>query len=154
MELHQASAKSPDFRKRMYTVVEVIELAKVSLRKVRLWTERGLLVPMYIATGAEGNRPTYYYSESQVMKAVIILEMRRRKLPLKAIEIVDRKLKKRGLRLEESGNYLLTNGQTVCLANDPGEAVDLLKHRGQMLLIAIYEPLLEIQKQLQSRMTG
>jgi DNA-binding transcriptional MerR regulator len=152
MTIHKERAEGPDVSQRIYTSVQLMDFAGISLRKVQHWTKHGLLFRMFIATGAHGNRPTCYYSAAQVKKAVLIREMCQRGLPLKAVIAVDTYLKRRGLRLEESGKYLLTNGKTACYASSETEVVeDLLKHKGQMLLIAMYEPLQKIEKQLQSK---
>jgi DNA-binding transcriptional MerR regulator len=152
--LHESVARSADLTKRRYTVPELMRVTDISLQKVRYWKEIGLLVPSWVASDARGCRPAYYYSAQNVVKAVMIIEMCKRGLSLREVHTIDKNLKKDGLRLEESAKYLLTNGETACYASSPTEVVDILKHRGQMLLVLMDEPVKALHKQLRSRMVA
>lgn len=152
MALHETLRQSSDLRKRIYTVPELIRITGISLQKIRDWNKDGLLVPHWTASDAQGSQPKSYYSTQDVIKALMILEMCRRGLTVIQVKKVEKNLGDRGLRLDESVKYLLTNGDTACYASSPSEVVDILKHNKQMWLIPIHECAQDLNKKLKSKM--
>ncbi|SRR6266436_2028744 len=149
--LYETLRQSGDLKKRIYKLPELLEITGISLQKIRHWNEMGLLVPRFKAVDAQGSQPRFYYSTQTVIKALMIREMCGRGLSLRQVQRVEKNLGGRGLRLDESVKYLVTNGSTACYSSSPSEAVvDILKHPQQMWLIPIYECEQELNKKLKS----
>lgn len=128
--------------KRLYTVSDLVRVVGISRTQVGYWRRNKLLIPTLQASGARGSNPAYFYSPDDVMRALIFAYLKQRRFSLRQIKQVARNIEKDGVRLDKSGTYLLTDGYSVYYANNDHEAVDVLKHHGQMLLLVpIHEQL-------------
>lgn len=91
--------------------------------------------------------PSSFYSAEEVVKAMIIADLKRAGFSLRQIQQVARNLKEHGIKLDKSENYLLTDGYSVYYARTDNEAVDILKHHRQMLLlIPLHEQVEKLQR--------
>jgi DNA-binding transcriptional MerR regulator len=145
-KLYRTLAKSADLKRRRYTVPELRRITGITPRQVRHWEEIGLLIPSWRDSEARGSQPVAYYAARDVIKALIIIEMTERGLSLAKVREVSRNLGKKGILLDESSKYLLTDGISVYYAENPSEVVDILKHNDQMLLISLYEHVEAVRK--------
>jgi DNA-binding transcriptional MerR regulator len=148
--LNEALARSTDLKRRRYTVPDLKLLTEMSPRQVRHWEEIGLLVPSFRDESSRGNQHAAFYSSRDVVKALMIREMMKRGLSLKAIRKLATNLNERDLRMDECVKYILTDGNTVCYAESPSRIVDILKNNKQMLLICMHERVQEMKKKIRS----
>ena len=78
---------------------------------------------------------------------MIICHLKRAGFSLRQIQQVARNLEEHGIRLDASENYLLTDGYSVYYASSDNEAVDILKHHRQMLLLVpVYEQIEKLKR--------
>ena len=84
---------------------------------------------------ARAGSPASFYSAEEVVKAMIICDLKRAGFSLRQVQQVTRNLQEHGIRLDTAENYLLTDGYSVYYADSDNEAVDILKHHRQMLLL-------------------
>jgi DNA-binding transcriptional MerR regulator len=136
-----ASGTTPqDLAKRLYTAPELMRLAGMSRKQVSYWAQIGLVAPVFHDPQAAGGRPSLFYSAAEVVKAMIICELRRRGFSLRQVQEVAKNLEEGNINLYDSQAYLLTDGYSVYYAFDDGEVVDVLKnHRQLLLLVPIHE---------------
>jgi len=132
-------AKSATLRNRRYTISELLQITGMTRRQAVYWAQIGLLTPKMRNPKAAGRQPTSFYSVREVVKALIICDLLKRGISLQQVQRLARYLEKHGIRLDESEDYLITNGPTVIFAQNGAEAIDILKHQGQMLLVPIHE---------------
>ena len=125
--------------RRLYTVSELILIAAVTRRQAAYWTQRGLLVPTLRDPKAAGSQPASFYSASEVVKASIISDLLNRGISLQQVQRLALYLRRHGIQLDEAEDYLITDGSTVIFAKNGAEAIDILKHQGQMMLVLIHE---------------
>lgn len=144
--LNNASSKSRNLNKRSYTVPEMIRLTERTRRQLIYWEEINLLKPKFRDPKASGSKPRAFYSAKEVVKALIICDMLDRGLSLQQIQRVIENLEKRGVRLDESEDYLLTDGKTVFFAKTYEKVIDILKHEGQMMLVLIHEQIVKLKE--------
>jgi len=98
-------------------------------------------------TAVRTGHPASFYSAEEVIKAMIIADLKRAGFSLRQIQQVARNLEEHGIRLDKSENYLLTDGYSVYYAGSDNEAVDILKHHRQMLLlIPVHEQIEKLQR--------
>jgi DNA-binding transcriptional MerR regulator len=129
-----------DLAKRLYTAPELMRLAGMSRKQVSYWAHIGLVAPAFHDPQAVGGRPSLFYSATEVVKAMIICELRRRGFSLRQVQEVAKNLEEREINLYDSQAYLLTDGYSVYYAYDDGGVVDVLKnHRQLLLLVPIHE---------------
>jgi DNA-binding transcriptional MerR regulator len=136
-----ASSTTPsDLAKRLYTAPELMRLAGMTRKQVSYWARIGLVSPSFQDPQAVGGRPSLFYSATEVVKAMIICELRRRGFTLRQVQEVAKNLRESDIDLYDSQAYLLTDGYSVYYAFDDGEVVDVLKnHRQLLLLVPIHE---------------
>lgn len=144
--LTNASSKSGSLKKRSYTVPELIRLTERTRRQLIYWEEINLLTPQFRDPQAAGSKPRAFYSAREVIKALIICDMLDRGLSLQLVQKVILNLNRRGIRLDESEDYLLTDGNTVLFAESNEKVIDILKHEGQMMLVPIHEQVEKLAK--------
>jgi DNA-binding transcriptional MerR regulator len=137
--LTNASSKSKKLTKRSYTVPQLMRLTERTRRQLGYWEDINLLKPQFRDRKAAGSNPRAFYSAREAVKALIICDMLDRGLSLQQIQKVTLNLEKRGIRLDESEDYLLTDGNTVLYARSNEKVIDILKHEGQMMLVPIHE---------------
>jgi DNA-binding transcriptional MerR regulator len=134
------AASTPDLTKRLYTAPELMRLAGMSRKQVSYWAQIDLVTPTFQDPKAAGGRPSLFYSAPEVIKAMIICELKRRGFTLRQVQEVAKNLQESQIDLHESQAYLLTDGYSVYYAFDDGQVVDVLKnHRQQLLLVPIHE---------------
>jgi DNA-binding transcriptional MerR regulator len=133
--------------KHLYTAPELMRLTGMSRKNVTYWAKIGLVSPTLRNPNAENGRPALFYSGTEVVKALIVCELRRRGFSLRQVQQVARNLQERGIELYESEAYLLTDGYSVYYAFNDGEVVDVLKHHHQLLLLVpIHEQVAKLQE--------
>jgi DNA-binding transcriptional MerR regulator len=135
-----SSATRSDLTKRLYTAPELMRAAGMSRKQVSYWARIGLVAPTFQDPRAAGGRPSLFYSATEVVKAMIICELKRRGFSLRQVQEVAKNLQEFDIDLYDSQAYLLTDGYSVYYAFDDGEVVDVLRnHRQQLLLVQIHE---------------
>lgn len=133
--LRRTSLKRSDLRKRHYTVPELLGLASITRKQVDYWAKINLLNPVMREAKVLVGRPASFYSAAEVVKAMIIADLKRAGFSLRQIQQVARNLEEHGIRLDQSESYLLTDGYSVYFASSDNEVIDILKHHRQMLLL-------------------
>jgi DNA-binding transcriptional MerR regulator len=132
---------------RLYTVSELMRLTGMSRKQVGYWADIGLVEPSLQDPNAAGGRPSYFYSATQVLKAMVFCDLRRRGYSLRQVRDVARNLRDDQLDLSQSQAYLLTDGYSVYYAFSDGEAIDVLKHHRQgLLLVQIHEHVAKLRE--------
>ena len=133
--------------KHLYTAPELMRLTGMTRKQVTYWARIGLIVPTLRDPHAEHGKPVLFYSGTEVVKALIVCELRRSGFSPRQVQQVARNLQERGIQLYESEAYLLTDGYSVYYAFSDGEVVDVLKHHHQMLLLVpIHEQVAKLQE--------
>jgi len=133
--LRRTPLKRSDLRKQHYTVPELLGLASITRKQVDYWAKINLLNPIMREAKALVGRPASFYSAAEVVKAMIIADLKRAGFSLRQIQQVARNLEEHGIRLDKSESYLLTDGYSVYFASSDNEVIDILKHHRQMLLL-------------------
>lgn len=133
--LKPLSSKTGKPSKRLYTVPELLGFTGMTRKQASYWAHIKLLSPRMRAPKARTGSPSSFYAAEEVVKAMIICDLKRAGFSLRQIQQVTRNLEEHGLRLDALQNYLLTDGYSVYYANSDNEAVDILKHHRQMLLL-------------------
>ncbi len=143
----QGLAQQERFSKRLYTAPELMRLTGMTRKQVTYWAQIGLITPTLRTSNTDSGRPALYYSSMEVVKALIVCELRRSGFSPRQVQQVARNLQEHGIQLYESEAYLLTDGYSVYYAFSDGEVVDVLKHRHQMmLLVPIHEQIAKLQE--------
>jgi DNA-binding transcriptional MerR regulator len=136
-----------ELTKRLYTARELMTLTDMTRRQVEYWAEIDLLRPTFRKPHAHGRRPALFYTVSDVVRAMIICELRCRNFSLQQVRQIVRNLQEQGLDLSRSELYLLTDGHSVYYAFSDREVMDVLKQHHQMLLLLpIHEQLARLQQ--------
>jgi len=148
--LNDTLRQSANLQRRRYTVPELRQLTEMTPRQVRHWEAIGLVVPSFRDRSSRGSQHAAFYSSKEVVKALMIREMMKRGLSLKAIRKLARNLNEKNLRMDECVRYILTDGKTVCYAESPNTIVDVLKNNKQMLLICMYECVEQMKKKIRA----
>jgi DNA-binding transcriptional MerR regulator len=133
--------------RRLYTAPELMRLTGMTRKQVTYWAKIGLIIPTLRDSNADNGRPALFYSSTEVIKALIVCELRRSGFSPRQVQQVARNLQEQGIQLYESEAYLLTDGYSVYYAFSDGEVVDVLKHHHQMLLLVpIHEQVAKLQE--------
>ena len=145
--LGQRLGHGRNLSKRLYTAPELIRLTGMSRKQVEYWAKIKLLKPKVQKSTAKIGQAAYFYSALDVVKALIICELRQNHFSLRQVQVVARNLEEHGLRLEAPDMYLLTDGYSVYYANNKDEVIDTLKHnRQRLMLIPIQEQIRKLIK--------
>lgn len=145
--LRRIPSKISDLKKRQYSVPELIGLTGISRKQVDYWAKTRLLSPLMRDVKAAIGQPASFYTAAEVVKAMIIADLKRAGFSLRQIQQVARNLEEHGISLAKAENYLLTDGFSVYYANSDNEVIDILKHHRQMLLlIPIHEQVEKLRK--------
>jgi DNA-binding transcriptional MerR regulator len=122
---------------KVFSSAEVARLSEVSLRQLQWWDEQRVVSPKH-----EGHKRLYALEE--VVEVSVIAELRRKGFSLQKIRRVLRFLQKEmAKRLDEilaveEEHFLLTDGKSVYLEQDPGRMLELMKNARQaMFLISV-----------------
>lgn len=134
-DLRRISAKKTDLQKRHYTIPELVKFSGISRKQVEYWAKINLLTPAMREVNAMIGRAGSYYSAEEVVKAMIIADLKRAGFSLRQIQQVARNLQEHGIKLNQSENYLLTDGYSVYYASNNSEVIDIFRHHRQMLLL-------------------
>lgn len=121
--------------KPLYTAPDLMRLTGMTRKQVTYWARIGLLKPKLRNPKAVPGQPGLFYSAVEVIKALIVCDLRRAGFTPRQVQQVARNLERQGMRLDESEAYLLTDGYSIYYASSDNEVVDLLKHHRQMLLL-------------------
>lgn len=133
--------------KHLYTAPELMHLTGMTRKQVSYWARIGLITPTLRDPNACAGKPALFYSGTEVVKALIVCELRRCGFSPRQVQKVASNLQKRGIELYESEAYLLTDGYSVYYAFSDDEVVDVLKHHHQMLLLVpIHEQVAKLQE--------
>ncbi len=111
--LTPGSLKRTNPGKRLYTIPELLGITGISRKQVAYWAQIKLLNPVMRATASRAGSPTSFYSPQEVVKAMIISDLKRAGFSLRQIHQVARNLEANGIRLDKNENYLLTDGYSV-----------------------------------------
>lgn len=127
------------FDKSRYTLEEVMRLADMTRSQVVNLSKVGLVVPRWRTYSKRGlGRRPMYYSCEDVLRVLIISDMRQAKFSLQQVRRVIRNLEELGLAID-AHSYLLTDGHSVQVLNGSDEVIDILRHKRQMLLLVSVE---------------
>ena len=133
--------------RRLYTAPELMRLTGMTRKQVTYWAKIGLIKPALRDSNADYGQPSLFYSSKEVIKALIVCELRRSGFSPRQVQQVARNLQEQGIQLYESKAYLLTDGYSVYYAFSDGEVVDVLKHHHQMLLLVpIHEQVAKLRE--------
>ncbi len=133
--------------KRLYTVPELMRLTGMTRKQVGYWAKIGLVEPTARDPNAGTGRPASFYSAADVVKALIVCELRRDGFSLRQVQQVARNLQEHGVDLHDSEAYLLTDGYSVYYAFSESEVVDIHKnHRQMLLLVPIHEQVAKLRE--------
>jgi DNA-binding transcriptional MerR regulator len=132
---------------RLYTVPELIRLTGMTRKQVTYWARIGLVRPIFRDTQASIGHPASFYSAAEVIKALVICELRRAGFSPRQVQQVALNLEEHGIHLHDSESYLLTDGYSVYLAESNNEVIDILRnHRQMLLLVPIHEQVAKLRK--------
>lgn len=132
--------------KHIYTMPELMKLAGISRKQATYWTKIKLVNPLRKVKARTGE-PAMFYSAEEVVKTMIISDLKRSGFSLRQIEQVVKNLEEHGISLEKSQNYLLTDGYSVYYASNDNEVIDILKHnRQRLLLVLVHEQIEKLKK--------
>lgn len=133
--------------KSLYTAPELMRLTGMTRKQIGYWAKIGLVNPDFHDPLAGIGRPALFYTAAEVVKALIVCELRRAGFAPRQVKQVARNLQERGVRLDNSEAYLLTDGYSVYYAVSDDGVVDVLKHHRQMLLLVpIHEQVARLQE--------
>src|SRR5437016_2050434 len=105
-----ASALSERLAARLYTVPELMRLTGMTRKQVSYWAHIGLIVPILRNPNASTGQPASFYAAKDVVKALIVCDLRRRGFTPRQMQLVARNLLEHDIELYESEAYLLTDG--------------------------------------------
>ncbi len=118
-----------------YTVPELMRLTRMTRKQVEQAARNNLLKPTVRDHNARVGQPASFYAATEVLKALIVSELRHARFTPSQIQQVAHNLEERGITLDESQPYLLTNGYSVYFASSKDEVIDILKNQQQMLML-------------------
>jgi DNA-binding transcriptional MerR regulator len=117
-----------------FSTHEVLQLTGATARQLQWWDEHRLIVP-------ERDGRKRAYSPGDLADIVVVLELRRRRVPLqrvrRALVFLREKLNARFADLvgEESDHQLLIDGDRLYLETEAQQIFDLLKNSEQAVLV-------------------
>lgn len=127
--------------------MELMQLTGMTRKQVDYWKQIGLVRPTLVDTQAGPGQPALFYSGTEVVKALIVCELRRRGFTPRQMQQVARNLEEHDIQLYESEAYLLTDGHSVYYAFSSTEIVDVLKyHRQLLLLLPVHEQVAKVRE--------
>ena len=133
--------------KRLYTVPELVGLTGITRKQVSYWERIKLLNPRMREPNARAGSPSAFYAPEDVVKALVICDLKRSGFSLRQIQQVINNLEEYGIRLDGSKNFLITDGYSVYYADNNNEAVDILRHhRQRLLLVPVHEQVEKLKK--------
>lgn len=146
MSISEELAADERIIRRLYTAPELMRLTGMTRKQVTYWAKIGLIIPIFRNPKADNGKPSLFYSDKEVIKALIVCELRKRGFSPRQVQQVARNLQELGVQLFESEAYLLTDGYSVYFAYSDSEVIDVLKHHSQMLLLVpLHEQIAKLQ---------
>jgi DNA-binding transcriptional MerR regulator len=134
-------------KKKYYTIPELARLTGLSRRQIDYWTELKLIAPSLKNPDAHGGgKPASFYSTLEALKILVFSDVKQRGFSLAQIRQLNRNVAGNGVKLDEVGAYLITDGVTILYASSDNEVVDILKNNRQMLLVPIHEQIEKLKK--------
>jgi len=131
-----------------FTSNEVVALTGTTARQLQWWDERHIVQPQH-----KGHRRLY--SIENLTEIAVILDLRRRRVPLQRVRKVIRLLQREfGKSLAESVSrrsecHLLTDGNTVYFETSARQVVDILKNTNQpMLAVCLTDKVREVKAEI------
>jgi DNA-binding transcriptional MerR regulator len=124
-------------KKRYYTIPELTKLTGLTRRQLDYWASKKLIAPSVTNPQQRGGKPASFYSPTEALKILIFSDVKRRGFSLIQIRQLQRNFVGNGVRLDEAGTYLVTDGVTIFYARSDTEVIDILKNNRQMLLVPI-----------------
>jgi hypothetical protein len=122
-----------------YSMEEVMEVTGLSREKVAyLWKSELIGEPLRIYSKSRKELPTLSIPVHDVLKALIITDIRNAKFSLQKVRKLAKHLEELGMHLDATA-YLLTDGKSIKVATNNDEVVDVLKHFRQMFLLVSLE---------------
>lgn len=126
-----------------YSVEEVMEITDLSREKVSyLWKAKLIAEPLRTYSQSRKKLPLLSIPVHDVLKALIITDIRNAKFSLQKIRKVAKNLEELGMQFDAKA-YLLTDGKSIKVARTNDEVVDVLKHYRQMFLLVSLEDQIE-----------
>ncbi len=133
--------------KQLYSAPELMRLAGISRKQVDYWARIGLITPKVRRWDAPPGQPSLLYAGTEVVKALIICDLRHRGFSLRQVQQVARNLEEHSINLYEAEAYVLTDGHSVYYAFSNNEVVDVLKrHRQMLLLVPVHEQIAKLRE--------
>jgi DNA-binding transcriptional MerR regulator len=131
----------------LYTASELMRLTGMTRKQVTYWARIELITPVLHDTSAPRGRPSLFYSATEVVKAMVVCDLRRAGFTPRQVQKVAKNLEECNIDLYTSQPYVLTDGYSVYYAFSDGEVVDVLKnHRQSLLLVPIGEHIEKLKK--------
>ena len=134
----QALAKKVlDFHpeKSQYSMEEMMELTGLRRHKVMYLCKNGLIrQPFREYSRSRRKLPRVYFPVQDVLKALIITDIRDANFSLAKVRKLAAHLEELGTELNADA-YLLTNGKSIQVARTEDEVMDVLKHNRQLYLL-------------------
>jgi DNA-binding transcriptional MerR regulator len=125
-------------------VRELMRMTGLTRAQIVNLEKTGLVVPKWREySDLRPERPAVYYSEKEILKALIISDMRHAKFSLQQVRNAVKNLEALGYRLDMH-SHLLTDGYDIFVADREEKVIDVLRHNRQMLLLVSIED--QIQK--------
>ncbi len=78
--------------KRLYTAPELMRLTGMTRKQVTYWAKIGLIKPTLRDPNADNGQPALFYSSTEVIKALIVCELRRSGFSPRQVQQVARNL--------------------------------------------------------------
>lgn len=133
--------------RRLYAAADLMRLTGMTRKQVTYWARIGLVQPTLKNPHATTGQPALFYAGMEVVKALVVCELRHAGFSLRQIRQVARNLEVTGGSLYNSEAYLLTDGYSVYYAFSDREVVDMMKHhRQQLLLLPLHEQLAKLRE--------
>lgn len=125
--------------KSYYSVEEVMEITGLSREKLTyLWRAKLIAEPLRTYSQARKKLPLLSIPVHDVLKALIITDIRNAKFSLQKVRKVANHLEGLGIQFDANA-YLLTDGKSIKVARTNDEVVDVLKQYRQMFLLVSLE---------------
>jgi DNA-binding transcriptional MerR regulator len=123
---------------------ELIKITGLSRAQITFYEKTKLLGPaLREYSKSRRRRPAVFYSEKDVLKALIISDMQAAGFSTHQLRTAIENLEDLGFSFEAK-SHLLTNGDSVYVADTEGAVIDILRRHRQMLLLVSIED--QIQK--------
>jgi DNA-binding transcriptional MerR regulator len=124
-----------------------MRLTGISRKQVSYWERIGLVTPTLRDANAVSGRPSIFYSAAEVLKAMVVCDLRTAGFTPRQVQAIGRNLEESNINLQDSQTFLLTDGYSVYYAFSSDEVVDVLKnHRQSLLLVPVHEHLARMEE--------